>query len=119
MESYMDILTNLMQGLLSNPIAQGMLLKAVKDTLPILFKQIDNSGIEKTVEPSLSPTLVVLAALVTAANLFMQGNLHTIDANSLVTYIQTFIQTYVGAKATSTVISTKVTAKLMARIKGQ
>jgi len=112
---YTNILQNLFNSLASNPIVQGLVIAAIKEALPIVLKDVDDSGIEKKVEGWLSPTLIAVTALVAVGNLFVQGQLHTMDPNAVVLWLQTFIQTYIGAKAAGTETVQKAVTKVVGK----
>ncbi len=84
---------------LHTPLVQGMIIKALADVLHDLFVQVDASPDVKKAEKYLHPTAIVLAALATAINLALAGNLESVNATAILSVL---VPILLGMKAVGT-----------------
>ena len=97
----MEVLINTaIQAILTNPLAQGVILSQVKAFIQGILKQVDDKQLAKENEAWLHPTLLVLTFLTSAISLALEGKLQNLDVSSMLALLlATATQMYLGAKA--------------------
>lgn len=113
----MDLLINTaIQAILTNPLAQGMILSQLKAFIQGLLKKVDDDGLAKQNEAWLHPTLLVLTFLTSAVSLALEGKLQSLDVSAALTLLlATVTQMYIAAQAsnaTGSKISTNLGTKV-------
>lgn len=99
----------IINAILSNPLAQGMILGQVKTFVQALLQKVDDQELGVKNQAWLQPSLVVLTLLTSAISLALQGQLHTLDLTSAQALILATIQTLIGAHASTATGSQTVT----------
>lgn len=106
---------NIVGSLLNNVAVQAAVAKIVVDVVKAMLKKVDDEHLVDKAKGWLTPSVAVLAAIVTAGHLALSGNLADLNVQAIVDYVMA----YLGIRGAGTVMAQKAAVKVSEKIKGQ